>query len=119
VVTFRESIAINRKGGVKHTPELKGASHQDRVNAVFGSQEGYAQVLIDELVAAGVEPRNVWAQSFNLDDVLYWVKHAPAFGRQAVYLDSIDPTVSPAPAGLLAACASRMVGLRVEGEENA
>jgi glycerophosphoryl diester phosphodiesterase len=95
VVTLRESIAINRKGGVKHTPELKGASHQDRVDAIFGSQEKYAQALVDELAAAGVAPRDVWAQSFNLDDILYWVKHAPAFGRQAVYLDSIDPTVSP------------------------
>jgi glycerophosphoryl diester phosphodiesterase len=95
VVTLRESIAINKRGGVKHTPELKGASHQDRVDAIFGSQEKYAQALIDELTAAGVAPRDVWAQSFNLDDILYWVKHAPAFGRQAVYLDSIDPTVSP------------------------
>lgn len=95
VVTFRESIAINKAGGVKHTPELKGASHQDRVDAIFGSQEKYAQALIDELVAAGVDPRDVWAQSFNLEDVLYWVKNARAFGRQAVYLDSIDPTVAP------------------------
>ena len=34
-------------------------------------------------------------QSFNKDDILYWIKNDPAFGKQAVYLDSIDPTVSP------------------------
>ena len=30
------------------------------------------------------------AQSFNLDDVLYWIKHEPAFGKQAVYLDDAN-----------------------------
>lgn len=96
VVSLRESIELNRKAGVKHTPELKGATHQDRVNAIFGGQEQYAQALIDELTAAGVHPRDVFPQSFNLADILYWIRTAPAFGEQAVYLDSIDPTVSPA-----------------------
>jgi glycerophosphoryl diester phosphodiesterase len=95
VVTFKESIALNKKLGVKHTPELKGATHQDRVDAAFGSQEGYAQKFIDELKAGGVKPKDAWVQSFNKDDILYWVKHEPAFGKQAVYLDSIDPTVTP------------------------
>jgi glycerophosphoryl diester phosphodiesterase len=95
VLTFRESIELNRANGVKHTPELKGATHQDRVDAIFGGQEQYAQALIDELEAARVDPRDVWAQSFNLPDVHFWIKRAPRFGRQAVYLDSIDPTVTP------------------------
>jgi glycerophosphoryl diester phosphodiesterase len=96
VVSFRESIELNRRLGVKHTPELKGATHQDRVDAIFGGQEQYAQALIDELRRAGVHPGDVFAQSFNLDDVRYWLRAAPRFGRQAVYLDSIDPTVTPA-----------------------
>lgn len=96
VVTFKESIALNEKNGVKHTPELKGASHQDRIDAIFGGQAQYAQKFIDTLKAAGVEPKDVWAQSFNLADVLYWVQNEPEFGKQAVYLDSIDPTVTPA-----------------------
>jgi len=29
----------------------------------------------------------VYAQSFNLDDVLYWLEHEPRFGKQAVYLN--------------------------------
>jgi glycerophosphoryl diester phosphodiesterase len=37
----------------------------------------------------------VWAQSFNKDDVLYWIRNEPHFGRQAVYLDDIDPTADP------------------------
>ncbi|HEV3008674.1 MAG TPA: glycerophosphodiester phosphodiesterase, partial [Burkholderiales bacterium] len=80
--------------GVKHTPELKSGDPA-RINAVFGGQEQYAQKAIDELRAARVDPSDVWLQSFNKDDVLYWVRNAPEFGRQAVYLDSIDPTVSP------------------------
>lgn len=96
VLTLQESIALNEDLGVKHTPELKNATHQDRVDSVFGGQAQYAQRMIDEFRRAGVNPRNVYAQSFNKDDVLYWITHEPAFGRQAVYLDSIDPTVTPA-----------------------
>jgi glycerophosphoryl diester phosphodiesterase len=94
-MTLQESIALNRQNGVKHTPELK-AGNPDRVNAVFGSQAKYAQKMIDTYKAAGVDPKDVWPQSFNKADILYWVEHEPRFGGQAVYLDSIDPTVSPA-----------------------
>lgn len=95
VMTFRDSLELNKSLGVKHTPELKSADHQERVDAIFGSQAAYAQKFIDEMVNAGVNPKDVWAQSFNKDDVLYWIKNDPAFGKQAVYLDSVDPTVSP------------------------
>jgi len=95
VLTFKESIALNQDMGVKHTPELKGATYQDRVDKIFGSQADYAQKFIDELKDAGVSPKDAWVQSFNKEDVLYWIKNEPAFGKQAVYLDDIDPTVSP------------------------
>ncbi|MBK6972697.1 MAG: glycerophosphodiester phosphodiesterase family protein [Candidatus Methylophosphatis roskildensis] len=95
LMSFKDSISLNEKLGVKHTPELKSAENQDRINAIFGSQEVYAQKFIDTLKAAGVSPKNVFAQSFNKADVLYWIENEPAFGKQAVYLDSIDPTVSP------------------------
>jgi len=95
VMTFRESIALNQELGVGHTPELKGATFQDRVDAIFGGQGAYAQAMIDELVLAGVHPGDVFVQSFNVEDIRYWLLRAPAFGRQAVYLDSIDPTAAP------------------------
>jgi len=94
LLTLRESIELNQRLGVKHTPELKGGN-PDRINAVFGSQARYAQKMIDEFKAAGVKPRDVWPQSFNQDDVLYWIQNEPRFGRQAVYLDSVDPTTNP------------------------
>lgn len=94
LMTLKESIQLNEKNGVKHTPELK-AGDPGRIKAVFGSQEKYAQRMIDELKAAGVDPKDVWAQSFNKHDILYWIQNEPKFGRQAVYLDSIDPTATP------------------------
>lgn len=85
VLTFSESIELNQALDVKHTPELKGASFQDRVDAVFGSQQAYAQAFANELEAGNVKPRDVWAQSFNVNDVLYWIDNT-RYGKQAVYL---------------------------------
>jgi len=97
VMTLRESLALNEKNGVKHTPELKDGDPA-RINQIFGSQEKYAQKMIDEINEAGVYPRNVFLQSFNRDVILYWIQNAPDFGQQAVYLDSVDPTsVPPVP----------------------
>ena len=89
LMTLSESIALNRELGVKHTPELKSGDAQ-RITTVFGGQAQYAQRLIDALRAGGVEPRDAWPQSFNLEDILYWIKHEPAYGRQAVYLVDYD-----------------------------
>jgi len=90
LLTLRESIELNKRLGVKHTPELK-AGNATRINQVFGSQAAYAQAMINEFKRARVDPRDVYAQSFNLADVTYWVTHEPAYGRQAVYLDDVDP----------------------------
>jgi glycerophosphoryl diester phosphodiesterase len=93
LLTLRESIELNKKLGVKHTPELKSGDPQ-RLLTVFGGQENYAQKMIDEFKAAGVSPADVWPQSFDIRDVLYWLRNEPRFGRQAVYLDDIDPSAN-------------------------
>jgi len=92
LLTHKESIELLRKLGSKYTPELKGPNRGAnlQVESVFGSQAAYAQAMIDDYIAAGISPRKVWAQSFNKDDVLYWIKNEPAFGRQAVYLDDAN-----------------------------
>jgi glycerophosphoryl diester phosphodiesterase len=94
VITHEESIALFKKLGVKFTPELKTPN----VDMPFDgfTREAYAQKLIDEYKAAGVSPSDVWPQSFHLEDVLYWIKAEPEFGKQAVFLDGryrsgIDP----------------------------
>lgn len=84
LLTFAESIALNKKLGVKHTPELKAGDAQS-IAAVFGSQERYAQALIDDLQTNGVRPKDAFPQSFNPNDVLYWVRNT-AYGNQAVFL---------------------------------
>jgi glycerophosphoryl diester phosphodiesterase len=85
LLSHKESIELFKRLGVKMTPELK----YPVVPMPFDgfTQEAYAQKLIDEYKAAGVPPRHVWPQSFHQPDVLYWVNHEPAYGRQAVYLD--------------------------------
>ena len=65
------------------------------------TQQAYAQKMIDEYKAAG-RPRDVWPQSFDNADVLYWIKREPRFGRQAVYLDDAQRAGRPADARELA-----------------
>jgi glycerophosphoryl diester phosphodiesterase len=90
LMTFAESIALNKKLGMKHTPELK-AGDAKSIAAVFGSQERYAQALIDELQANGVRPKDAWPQSFNPNDVLYWARNT-SYGHQAVFLVDYNTT---------------------------
>ena len=48
-----------------------------------------------------MSPRDVWPQSFNQPDILYWIKKEPAFGKQAVYLDDANvPSELPSAAEL-------------------
>ncbi len=85
LMTHAESIALFRDLGTKFTPELKSASVEMPFEGF--TQEMYAQKLIDDYKAAGIPASDVFAQSFNLSDILYWIKAEPAFGAQAVYLD--------------------------------
>lgn len=94
LMTHAESIELFKKLGVKMTPELKSASVAMPFDGF--TQQAYAQKMIDEYKRAGVNPRNVFPQSFNIDDVLYWVNHEAAFGKQAVYLDDAN-TVAELP----------------------
>ncbi len=86
-MTHKESIAlIELTGRANFTPELKTPSVEMPFQGDF-TQDMYAQKMIDEYKEAGVDPSLVWPQSFNLEDVVYWVKNEPEFGKQAVYLD--------------------------------
>ncbi|MCS6158735.1 glycerophosphodiester phosphodiesterase family protein [Shewanella baltica] len=85
LMTHAESIEMFKKAGVKMTPELKAAS----VSMPFDgfTQQDYAQKMLDEYTAAGVDASQVFPQSFILDDIKYWVANAPEFAKQAVFLD--------------------------------
>jgi glycerophosphoryl diester phosphodiesterase len=92
LMTHAESVKLFKDLGAKFTPELKAAD----VPMPFGgdfTQAAYAQKLVDAYKAARIDPKDVYLQSFNLEDVRYWIKKAPEFGAQAVYLDDRDETL--------------------------
>jgi glycerophosphoryl diester phosphodiesterase len=93
LLSHAESIELFKSFGAKMTPELKEPSVDMPFNGL--TQEAYAQKMIDEYKAANVAPEDVFAQSFNADDVYYWIANEPAFGAQAVYLDGRDAMVDP------------------------
>lgn len=88
LMTHAESIELFKQLGVKMTPELKAA--QVAMPYQGFSQADYAAALIKEYQAAGVPASDVYPQSFNPQDVLFWIKHTPEFGQQTVILDGRD-----------------------------
>ncbi|OQW40356.1 MAG: glycerophosphodiester phosphodiesterase [Proteobacteria bacterium SG_bin4] len=85
LLTHKESIELFKSLGTKMTPELKSPSVPMPFDGF--TQQDYAQKLIDEYREAGVSASRVWPQSFDLNDILYWIQNEPEFGKQAVYLD--------------------------------
>jgi glycerophosphoryl diester phosphodiesterase len=85
LLTHAESIALFSELGVKMTPELKEPVVRMPFNGM--TRADAAQKLVDEYVAAGVDPADVFPQSFDIRDVKYWIEHDPDFGRQALLLD--------------------------------
>ncbi len=97
LLSHRESIELFKSLDVRMTPELKSASVPMPFEGQY-TQAQYARQMISEYQAAGVSAADVWAQSFNLDDLEYWLANEPAYGAQAVYLDGrygASPPLNP------------------------
>jgi len=112
LMTHAQSIDLFRALGTQMMPELKSPEVPMPFDGF--SQQDYAQRLIDEYRAASVPAADVWPQSFDLDDVLYWIAHDADFGRQAVYLDERDPAdlaTSPPPLAEFSALKARGVNI--------
>ncbi|WP_422381020.1 glycerophosphodiester phosphodiesterase family protein [Marinicellulosiphila megalodicopiae] len=88
VMTHKESIELFKQLNVKMTPELKSASVLMPFNTNF-SQQQYAKKMLEEYIALGVDPKQVYPQSFDIEDVRYWIKHYPEFAKQTVWLDDV------------------------------
>jgi len=86
LLTHSESIELFKYLKVKMTPELKSPSVEMPFEGDY-SQEDYAQQLINEYKAAAIPPQHVLVQSFNLNDIKYWLNREPEFGKQGVFLD--------------------------------
>jgi glycerophosphoryl diester phosphodiesterase len=91
LLTHTESIKLFKELAGRFTPELKAPDVPMPFDGF--TADAYAQKLIDEYKAAGIDPKNVFPQSFQLSAITYWIKNAPEFGRQAVFLDERDETV--------------------------
>jgi glycerophosphoryl diester phosphodiesterase len=87
LLTHRESIALIDAMGLKFTPELKAPSVPMPFEGDY-TQAQFAQQMIDDYKQARISPKRVFPQSFDLNDVVYWIESEPRFGKQAVYLDS-------------------------------
>jgi glycerophosphoryl diester phosphodiesterase len=86
LMTHDESIALIKSLGAKFTPELKAPEVPMPFDGDY-TQEKYASQMLAAYKASGIPASDVFAQSFSLADILYWVKTEPAFAAQAVYLE--------------------------------
>lgn len=86
LMTHDESIALIKSLGAKFTPELKAPEVPMPFDGDY-TQEKYATQMLQAYKAAGIPPGDVFAQSFSLADILFWVKTEPDFAAQAVYLE--------------------------------
>ena len=86
LMTHAESIELIDQLGKNFTPELK----RPEVPMPFApgfTQAAYADKLIAEYQAAGINASRVYPQSFNAGDVWHWIQSHPDFADQAVWLD--------------------------------
>ncbi len=106
LMTHAQSIALLQSLGVEFTPELKApAVDMPFTSPVTGevfTQTDFAQKMISEYEAAGIPAQDVRPQSFSPDDVLYWLRNAPEFGKNAILLDgrkfdASDPSDNQTP----------------------
>ena len=86
LMTHDESIALIKSLGAKFTPELKAPEVAMPFDGDY-TQEKYATQMLGAYKTAGIPAGDVFAQSFSLADILYWVKTEPDFAAQAVYLE--------------------------------
>ncbi|HBH33886.1 MAG TPA: glycerophosphodiester phosphodiesterase [Psychrobacter sp.] len=84
LLSLQEHIALTKSLGLKHTPELKAPVEK----MPFGdyTQDQYRKQLIDTYKKAGVSGNDVYTQSFDIEDIKYWIKNNPDFAKTAVYL---------------------------------
>ena len=88
LMTHKQSIALFKELGVKMTPELKSPQVSMPFNGMTQAQ--YAQKMLDEYTQMDVPANHVYPQSFNLEDVKYWINNIPDFADKSVYLDGRD-----------------------------
>lgn len=107
LLSHKESIELFKALGVQFTPELKTPVVEMPFEGDY-TQQDYARQMIQDYIDAGVSPAEVWPQSFQREDVLFWINETPEFGRQAVFLD--ESPITPETSSL-----AYMESLRAQG----
>lgn len=88
VLSHKESIRLIDSLGRNFTPEVKTPVVKMPYQGTF-TQEKFAQKMIDEYKEMRIDPKRVFAQSFLYDDIKYFLRYEPKFGKQAVFLDAL------------------------------
>ncbi len=96
LMTHTESVALFRTLGVAMTPELKAFEPGPNGGARF-SRRVLATRMIEAYREAGVPPRDVWPQSFEIEDLAIWRETAPDYADRAIWLDGGDPSGATPP----------------------
>lgn len=86
LLSHAESIQLFDKLGVGMTPELKEALVPLPFDGDYTRHQQATQML-QEYRDANIDPSRVWPQSFEAEDIAHWIRTAPEFAGQAVYLD--------------------------------
>jgi len=89
LMTHLESIKLLQSLGVKMIPEIKKAQVSMPYKGTF-SQDDYVQKVVDEYKSLGVNSKDIYIQTSNLNDILYLVSHEKKLSKQSVFLYSKD-----------------------------
>lgn len=84
LMTLKEALALFKQMNVKVTPELKEPTVTMPHNGY--TYNDYRKQLIETLKAAGYSANDTIVQSFNLDDMKYWLTYYPDYAKTGVFL---------------------------------
>jgi glycerophosphoryl diester phosphodiesterase len=116
VLTLNEYIDLveSYPGYRNFTPELKTPPAEVPMPFKGYTQQQYALDMLAAFRNKGIDPSRVWAQSFLYDDILFWLKNAHDFGKQAIFLQEYD-TPADLAAGLQNLTQVKAAGVNIIG----
>ena len=90
LMTHQDSLELFETLGVAMTPELKSPEVEMPFEGDY-EQRDYARQLLEAYRGAGIPPERVFFQSFDPEDIRYWLEVASEYGAQAILLVGEDP----------------------------
>jgi glycerophosphoryl diester phosphodiesterase len=96
LMSHLESLELFRSLGVAMTPELKSPEVEMPFEGDY-EQRDYARQLLEAYRGAGIPPERAFFQSFQPEDIRYWLEIAPEYGARAILLVGEDPSAPTPP----------------------